>query len=84
MPVGQVQGFAASGDYSGHVHPSVKCSKEVATAMGEGAPFDQAFHCPCAWGNKFGKHLSVPGKVTGAAALCAAKGAEHLVITVHF
>ncbi|CAD7683269.1 unnamed protein product [Nyctereutes procyonoides] len=44
--------FVAIGDYNGHVGLSVKCSKEVATAIRY-------------WGNKIGKPHTVPCKVTG-------------------
>uniref|UniRef100_A0A8C5XMW7 Small ribosomal subunit protein uS5 n=1 Tax=Microcebus murinus TaxID=30608 RepID=A0A8C5XMW7_MICMU len=60
--------FVAIGDYNGHVGLSVKCSKEVATAIQGAIILAKLSIVPVRrgyWGNKMGKLHTVPCKVTG-------------------
>jgi small subunit ribosomal protein S2e len=80
-PAGQrtrLKAFVPIGDYNGHVGLGVKCSKEVATAIREAIILAKLSIVPVRrgyWGNKIGKPLTVPCKVTGRLWLCA--GASH-------
>ncbi|XP_033085297.1 40S ribosomal protein S2-like [Trachypithecus francoisi] len=60
--------FVATGDYNGHVSLSVKCSKEVVTAI-HGAIILTKLSivpgCRGYWGNKISKPHTLPCKVTG-------------------
>uniref|UniRef100_A0A2K6AJR6 Small ribosomal subunit protein uS5 n=1 Tax=Mandrillus leucophaeus TaxID=9568 RepID=A0A2K6AJR6_MANLE len=60
--------LVAIGDYNGHVGLSVKCSKEVATAIRGAIILAKLSIVPVRrdyWGNKMGKPHTVPCKVTG-------------------
>ncbi|CAH6789148.1 unknown_gene_8343 [Phodopus roborovskii] len=55
--------FVATGDYNGHVGLGVKCSKEVATAIGGAIILAKLSIVPVRrgyWGNKIGKPHTVP------------------------
>jgi small subunit ribosomal protein S2e len=60
--------FIAIGGYNGHVGLGVKCSKEVATAIGGAITLVKLFIIPVQrgyWENKTGKPHTVPCNMTG-------------------
>ncbi|KAK7805581.1 hypothetical protein U0070_025906 [Myodes glareolus] len=59
--------FVTIGDYNGHIGLSVKCSKEVTTAIPGAIILAKLSIVPVRrgyWGNKIGKPHTIPGKVT--------------------
>ncbi|XP_043829266.1 40S ribosomal protein S2-like [Dromiciops gliroides] len=75
--------FVAIGDYNGHVGLSVKCSKEVATAIRGAIILAKLPIAPVRhgyWGNKIGKPHIVPCKVTGTGIVLAPLPKKRLMV----